>query len=199
MMKTLLFVDSCISQRGEGSRTRLLCKTFIDTFLAANPDYELVRVDVEALNLPNFTLPMIEERDELLHAGHTDLPQFAHARQFAAADRVVVGAPYWDMAFPSVLRAYVEHICANRIGHCYGEFGQKGLCHADKLMYITTGGGFIDDYGNIGYHHWVMLCRQFGIPLCETIVAGAMDITPELKEENLSAALKKAEEMARNW
>ncbi|MBQ3102918.1 MAG: NAD(P)H-dependent oxidoreductase [Oscillospiraceae bacterium] len=198
-MKTLLFVDSCISQRGEGSRTRKLCSAFIDTFLAANPDYELVRVDVEALNLPNFTLPMIEERDKLLHDGHTDLPQFAHARQFAAADRVVVGAPYWDMAFPSVLRAYVEHICANRIGYCYGEFGQKGLCRADKLMYITSGGGFIDDYANIGYHHWVMLCRQFGIKLCETIVADAVDVSPELEKEHMAAALAKAEEAARSW
>ena len=198
-MKTLLFVDSCISQRGDGSRTRLLCKTFIDTFLAANPDYELVRVDVEALNLPNFTLPMIEERDKLIHEGNLDLPRFAPARQFAAADRIVVGAPYWDMAFPAVLRSYVEHICANRICYCYGEAGPQGLCRADKLMYLTTGGGFIDNYANIGYHHWVMLCRQFGIAQCETIVADAMDITPEMTEEHLSAALAKAEELGRSW
>ena len=198
-MKTLRFVDSCISQREGGSRTRQLCSAFIDAFLASHPDYRLVTVDVSALDLPNFTLPMLNERDKLLKEGHTDLPQFAHARQFAAADRIVVGAPYWDMAFPGALRTYVEHICANRIGYCYGEDGPQGLCHADKLMYITTGGGFIDDYANIGYHHWVMLCRQFGIGLCETVVADAMDITPELQKEHMDAALAKAVETAKNW
>ena len=37
----LLFVDSCISQRGADSRTRRLAAAFLEAFAASHPDWEL--------------------------------------------------------------------------------------------------------------------------------------------------------------
>jgi len=38
--------------------------------------------------------------DALIAAGSFDDPMFALARQFAAADEVVIAAPLWDLSFP---------------------------------------------------------------------------------------------------
>ena len=43
---------------------------------------------------------VLEERDELWNAGRLDQPMFDPARQFAAADRIVIAAPFWISASP---------------------------------------------------------------------------------------------------
>ena len=35
---------------------------------------------------------------------------FAFARQFAAADEIVIAAPFWDLSFPTALKAYLKKI-----------------------------------------------------------------------------------------
>ena len=51
----LLFVDSCISQRGADSRTWRLAAAFLEAFAASHPDWELETVEVGALELKPFT------------------------------------------------------------------------------------------------------------------------------------------------
>ena len=65
----LLFVDSCISQRGADSRTRRLAAAFLEAFAASHPDWELEMVEVGALELKPFTAEMLSERDALASVG----------------------------------------------------------------------------------------------------------------------------------
>ena len=69
---------------------------------------------------------------------------FALARTFAAADEVVIAAPYWDMSFPASLKLYVEQLCVNKLTFCYNEKGMPcGLTNVKKAIYFTTAGGYI--------------------------------------------------------
>ena len=43
-MKKLLFLDACI--RGEDSRTRQLCETYLETYLEKNPDTQVISVSL---------------------------------------------------------------------------------------------------------------------------------------------------------
>ena len=45
----LLFVNSCISQRGEGSRTLALARAFLEAWQAIHPEAEVETVAPEAL------------------------------------------------------------------------------------------------------------------------------------------------------
>lgn len=45
----LLFVNGCISQRGEESRTLVLARTFLDAWQARHPEAEVETVEPEAL------------------------------------------------------------------------------------------------------------------------------------------------------
>ncbi len=49
---------------------------------------------------------------------------FRYAHQFAEAEIVVVGAPYWEYQFPALLRCYIEHISVNGVTFAYGDDGR---------------------------------------------------------------------------
>ena len=44
---------------------------------------------------------MLNDRDALAGIRCFDAPVYDLARQFRAADRVVVAAPFWDLTFPA--------------------------------------------------------------------------------------------------
>jgi FMN-dependent NADH-azoreductase len=75
---------------------------------------------------------------------------FRPAISFAQADEIVIAAPYWDMSFPAILKAYFEQINVIGLTFKYSEEGIPiGLCNAKRLIYVTTAGGpvFSDEYG----------------------------------------------------
>ena len=115
-------------------------------------------------------------RDELLALKRYDHPMFCLAKQFAAADTIVIAAPYWDLAFPAKVRAYLEEISVSGITFRYGENGiPQGLCKAKKLIYVTTAGGPIIQ--NFGFEYVKALAQGFyGIGEVSLVKAEGLDI-----------------------
>ena len=125
-----LFINCC--PRGE-SRTERLARAL----LKALGEYEELRLYDEPLH------PLgradIAKRDALLAEKKYDDEMFRYARQFAAADRIVIAAPYWDLSFPAQLKVYLENIYVTGIVTKYSEAGKPvGLCRANELYYVTT-------------------------------------------------------------
>ena len=192
----LLFVDCCISQRGQESRTRALAEAFLEEYRAKNPNAEMETVSPETmLALKPFDAEMLNARDELAKRGAFDAPVFELARQFREADAVVVAAPYWDMSYPAALRTYIEYISANGLNYHYEADGCHGDCKADWLVYLTSGGDF-EHEDSVGIVHWRQLCGLFGIRKFDYVFAGGMDIDPAKTPELLSAACNLAKNLA---
>ena len=81
----------------------------------------------------NYTL---EDRNQgIVPEDHVDL-----AKRIAAADRIVIAAPFWDMSFPSALKVFFENISLFGIIFDTNEKECYGLCKAEKVMYITSRG-----------------------------------------------------------
>ena len=192
----ILFVDCCISQRGQESRTRALAEAFLEEYRAKNPNAEMETVSPETmLALKPFDAEMLNARDELAKRGAFDAPVFELARQFREADAVVVAAPYWDMSYPAALRTYIEYISANGLNYHYEADGCHGDCKADWLVYLTSGGDF-EHEDSVGIVHWRQLCGLFGIRKFDYVFAGGMDIDPAKTPELLSAACNLAKNLA---
>lgn len=192
----LLFVDSCISQRGTTSRTRALAEAFLTAFRQRHPEAEVETVSPEDLfKLRPFDVEQLDERDALAAVGAFDAPVFAPARQFRGADAVVVAAPYWDMSYPAALRTYIEHISANGLAYHYEADGCHGDCKADWLVYLTSGGDF-EHEDSVGMLHWRQLCGLFGIDRFEYVFAGGLDVDPAMTEELLEGACALARKLA---
>ena len=54
--------------------------------------------------MPRVDEDFLATRDALREKEAYDSPMFALAREFAAAEKIVVAAPYWDLSFPAVLK-----------------------------------------------------------------------------------------------
>ena len=182
-MKKVLYVDANVRKM---SRTRILAETLL----------EKLGGDVEKVTLLDIDFPVADEefitrRSEMTSAGNFDDPMFDLAKQFAAADEIVVAAPYWDLSFPAALKIYFEQINALGITFEYTDDGYpRGLCKAKKLYYVTTAGGSYVPY-EFGYGYVKALANEFyGIKDTVLIEASGLDIWGADPEKIVSDAVE---------
>ena len=164
----ILFVNGCVR---ENSRTLELAQAVLAKETDAIEEVRLYPDGPNGLNAETLRL-----RDALLTNQELDHPMFRWARQFAAADIIVIAAPYWDLAVPAKVRAYLEEVTVSGITFRYGENGiPQGLCRAKRLIYVTTAGGPI--FQNYGYEYIKALAQGFyGIPDVSLVRAEGLDI-----------------------
>ena len=168
-MQNILFINACVR---ENSRTDELAQ-----HLLSGLDGQVQTVCLTEENIMPLDAALLEKRDNLLRNGNTDDEFFALARQFAAADTIVIAAPYWDLMFPSILKVYLENITVCGITFRYSEKGiPQSLCKAQKLYYVTTSGGFIGE-NNFGFDYIRAVASGFfGISDVKFFSAEGLDI-----------------------
>ena len=195
-MENLLFINACV--RGERSRTLKLARRFLEGYQKAHPDTVITQRDLCAQRLQPQYPEVLAERDELWSAGRLDQPMFEPARQFAAADKIVVAAPFWDLCFPAVLKIYLERISVTDVTFGYDDQGAMvGLCRASKLLYVVTrGGNYAGTDLEMGTPMLRALCTMYGIPELITLAAEGLDDVRQDKQALLDAALLRADALA---
>lgn len=196
-MKKLLFIDACVN-RGI-SRTEQLAQTLLKE-MDQNGEYEIETLNLEDEDLKLFTGKESALRESLTRAGNFEGPLFTYAKQFAAADRIVVAAPYWDFSFPARMKCYLEQICVTGLTFTFSSKGiPGGLCHADSLHYVTTSGGSIGEL-NLGYEYLEKLCKvYYGINETVCYTAEGLDIEGNSVEEIMKEAEEKAVQKYRKF
>ena len=164
----VLFVNGCVR---ESSRTLELARAVLERVTENVEELRLYPDGPEGLDAEKLQL-----REQLLTQKDYDHPMFRFARQFAAADTIVMAAPYWDLAFPAKMRAYLEEITVSGITFRYGADGiPQGLCKAKRLIYVTTAGGPI--FRDFGFEYAKSLAQAFyGIPDVRLVKAEGLDI-----------------------
>ena len=141
----ILFINACARKE---SRTRILAQHLLNRL-----DAPFTELRLYEQKFPCVDQDFLALRDRLTVEGNFEDPVFAYARQFAAADTIVVAAPYWDLSFPAILKQYFEMVNAVGVTFAYSEQGiPVGLCHAERLYYVTTAGGpmLLEEFG-FGY------------------------------------------------
>lgn len=164
----ILFVNACVRS---GSRTHQLADKVLQKLGG-----EVTEVNLEKENIAPLTRRTLAERSQILAEKKYDHEMFRYARQFADADIILVAAPFWDFSFPALLKCYVEAISVLGITFKYTDQGLKGLCRANKLIYVTTSGGEISE-DNFGYCYFKTLAEKlYGISETQCFKAEGLDI-----------------------
>lgn len=174
----LLIVDCCI--REEKSATRKLYESYLKSLNRTN--WEIEKVYLMHENILPLTNDDIKLRDKLLQSSNTEHEIFKYAKQFAAADEIIIAAPYWDLSFPSLLRVYFERISVVGITFDYEGTKSIGCCKAGKIIYFSTCGGFINGE-HLGVEYVKQLAKVFGINNVEKYIVEGLDIDTTKREK----------------
>jgi FMN-dependent NADH-azoreductase len=149
MKNKILFINACLRPK---SRTAELC-----THLLNRLDGEITEVDLYKEGL----LPLCNEGLEKRELHNYSGKEFEYAKQFSEADIIVIGAPFWDLSFPAVLKIYFENVTVSGITFNYSDKGcPVSKCNAKKLYYVTTAGGYIGE-NNFGFDYVKALAENF--------------------------------------
>ena len=186
--KNVLFVNACVR---ENSRTLALANRVLSHLNGTVVEYNL-----ESAGLRPLTRETLAKRDALLAAGDRTDPMLDPALGFAAADEIVLAAPYWDLSFPASVKTWIEHINCVGLTFAYGPDDLPyGLCRAKRLFYVMTAGGPILP-PNEGFSYVETLCKTFyGIPTVQLFSAACLD----LRGADVPALLSKAEAEIDAW
>ncbi len=168
-MKQILFVNACVRPQ---SRTLQLTRELLKHIEGNVQEVALYDEGLAPVDLVQLT-----KRNELLAVDDYKAPLFKYARQFAKADEIVIAAPYWDLAFPSILRVYLEHVTIVGVTFKYSsEVIPMWLCRAKRLLYVTTAGGPIGNC-NFGYDYIKSVANGFyGIQEVRCLKAENLDV-----------------------
>ncbi len=170
MPDKILFVNSCVRPE---SRTLILAERVLS---GLDGDIEEVNLEKEKI------MPMDGKtaalRDKAVCEDPEGSPLLCCARQFVSADVIVIAAPYWDLSFPAMLKAYMEAVTVCGVSFYYTPEGLPvGLCKARELIYVTTAGGSIGD-PDYGFGYIKALSENFyGIGKVIRFYAENLDIT----------------------
>ena len=186
-MKHILYIDSCIN-RGS-SRTERLAQAYLHKRMAAG-DAELETIVLEEASLLPLNGEILAFREQCIAEQNFSDASFAFAKSFAAADELVIAAPFWDFSFPAMLKIFLERVCIRDLTFRYTETGGvASLTRMTSVTYITTAGGYIDA-DDCGYGYVKKLCRGlFGVEQFRFIGAQGLDIFGNDPEKLLEQAI----------
>ena len=175
------------------------------TLKIATPVIEVLhkRYNVETVDLTENLYPVadnhtLEGRNQgIVPPEHVEL-----AKKIAAADRIVIAAPFWDMSFPSALKVFFENMSLFGVTFDSNDKECYGLCKAEKVMYITTRGMNIGtgDPLEQATPYIKALSHLWGWGELTVISAQNMDYSsPEEIEEKIADAIKEGLEICKEF
>ncbi len=190
----ILYIDACI--RGDESRTAALAHHFLNALTAADPHAVITMRHLSTMDLHCLVGKAHQARETAQMTGDFSDPAFNLAKEFAAAQKIVVAAPFWDLSFPAVLRVYLENVACAGIAFNYTDQGSVGCCAADRLLLITTRGGIYSGdmcHLELATPYLSGFCQICGIDAFSCLAAEGLDIQGLDAQGILGHAMAEAE------
>lgn len=192
-MQKLVFIDACVRQ--SDSRTLRIAEPIVS---ALSKRYKVTRYDLPDMDIVPLNPGLFEER------GVGEIPGWAKeaAQSIAAADRIVIAAPFWDMSFPAVLKCFFEQTSLFDV--TFTDTGKtcQGLCKAPKVLYITTRGMDIStcDPREQATPYLKALGSLWNLGELTTIAAQNMDYSSDEEiESKITACIEDGLELVKKW
>lgn len=140
----LLHLDSSIL--GDSSASRQLSHAVVDAWQAAEADVQVIYRDLASDALSHLSAASLVAAGtpaELRDAAQRHEAELSESTldEFLAADAIVIGAPMYNFALPSQLKAWIDRITVAGKTFSYTENGPQGLAGGKKVVIVSTSGG----------------------------------------------------------
>ncbi|MCC7274891.1 MAG: FMN-dependent NADH-azoreductase [Alphaproteobacteria bacterium] len=202
-MTRLLHIDSSIA--GTASKSRALSRAFVERWRAGHPGTEVIDRDLAADPVPHAAATLI--------AGLSTAPEARTPGQAAAvalsdtliaeleaADVVVIGAPMYNFAIPSTLKAWIDHVALAGRTFRYTAEGPVGLLRGKRVFVVVSRGGIYSEGAGRAMDFQEPYLRAvlgfLGIDDVTFIRVEGQGIGPEVAARGLAAAEQAVGELA---
>jgi FMN-dependent NADH-azoreductase len=128
----LLHIDA--SSLGAYSVSRELTASIVNELKQGQGDFKVTYRDVAAEPLPHWA-PVMDAQSEAAALNQTVLDEFL------AADVIVLGAPMYNFAIPSQLKAWIDRVLVAGKTFQYTATGPQGLAVGKRIIVASSRGG----------------------------------------------------------
>ena len=197
--------------RERESNTMRVATAFLESLHAKVADLSVDTINLFTGDLPAVAGNNIETKYALMASQPMDKRHQESWREielliehFLSADIYLISTPMWNFSIPYALKYYIDSIIQPGYVYKYNEQGQAvGLVHGKKMICVTTRGG---DYSEKSPFHAYDFQEPYlraifgfvGITDMHFINAQPMDVTPELRQAAIAAAIQEARSLATN-
>jgi len=146
-MEKLLYIES--SPRKNRSRSIQAAKAFLEAYREANPEAQVVTMDLWDKTIPEFDGYTLDAKYQVLHGQEFDSKQETAWQtvvdlcdEFKSADKYVFSLPMWNFGIPYKLKHYIDVI--TQPGQTFSfspETGYSGLVTDRPAVAIYARGG----------------------------------------------------------
>ena len=177
----LLHLDS--SALGANSVSRQLTAAIVEQQRRANPAVEVLRRDLDTDALPHLSSATFGNEAAAAESA-------AVLEEFLAADTVVIGAPMYNFAIPSALKAWIDRITVAGKTFRYTAAGPEGLV-PDKtvIVAIAAGGDHAGQPTDFIEPYLRFIFGFLGVRDLRFVRADGVSISPERRAAAIEAAM----------
>ena len=178
----LLHIDS--SALGTHSVTRELTAAVVARWQDSVPGLQVQYRDLDANPVPHLTGRSLAKADP---AEVADAEQVLN--QFLEADVVVIGAPMYNFAIPSTLKAWIDRVTVAGTTFRYTANGPEGLAGGKKVIVASGRGGVHSGAPSDFQEPFLTFLFGFlGIKDVEFVRAEGVAMSPQHRAEAIAAA-----------
>ncbi|MFC4075458.1 FMN-dependent NADH-azoreductase [Salinithrix halophila] len=197
----------------EQSYSLSVTKAFLETYRQENPQDEIIELDLYQADIPYIDPDVFSgwgklQQGTAFHELSAD-EQFKVKAidqltdQFVAADKYVLVTPMWNFSVPPKMKAYIDTICIAGKTFRYTPEGPVGLLTGKRAVHIQARGGVYSEGPakelEFGDRYIRTILNFVGVSDVESIIVEGMNQMPDQAEEIKAKAMKRAEEVARNF
>jgi FMN-dependent NADH-azoreductase len=188
-------------------------KAFIESYKEANPDHDIVNVDLYKENIPPIDVDVFsgwgklqsgKGFEELSSEEKTKVERLSElCEQFIAADKYIFVTPLWNFSFPPVMKAYIDSVAVAGKTFKYTEHGPIGLLTDKKALHIQARGGIYSEgpaaQMEMGHRYLDIMMQFFGVPSFEGLFVEGHAALPDKAQEIKENAIARAKDLAQTF
>ncbi|MFC4768104.1 FMN-dependent NADH-azoreductase [Effusibacillus consociatus] len=197
----------------EQSFSLSVAKEFLNAYRQANPNDEIVELDLYKIDIPYIDPDVFSGWGKLQQGTAFDqLTADEKAKvsrinqltdQFVAADKYVFVTPMWNFSIPPKMKAYIDTICIAGKTFKYTAEGPVGLLTEKRAVHIQARGGVYSEGPakdfEFGDRYIRAVLNFLGITDIDSVIAEGMAQMPNEAENIKAKAIDRAREAAKKF
>lgn len=194
-------------KRDEESQSAQLANYFLELYKENNKGDVIDKLDLYESEIPFLDVDVFSAWGKF--ASQTTLTKTEQNKadqmdkltnQFLNADKLIFAAPFWNLGYPPMLKAYIDTICIAGKTFKYTDKGPVGLVSDKPLLLIETRGGFYSDGPTAELENSQRYLRTImgfmGVKNFTSVIAENLDVDEEHQQESIKLAKQQLKDIA---